>query len=279
MTEQRDRAGGWKHAKISGHLNEAALAEELKTNLESQRRFLAAIHREDSPIQTVGVGGLHETDVESIFGNTKTKSKTDIFVILADGSKYNISIKKSLGGQVYLISGERFIEGYEKQYNCLIPAPVKRAISLFWGSAPDTKELIEKVGTCPAYEKRKNRLVGESLKKYDASLYQALPAWFAENMSFLIDFCFARGLAKNKEDWADLVWYKNELGENTVNDLFSIKEMKERLSQKAREETFYGTRMGGSTIQLPFGFVQWHSPTKKIPGCMQFHHSYAKIKA
>ena len=39
----------------------------------------------------------------------------------------------------------------------------------------------------------------------------------------------------------------------------------------------YGPRNGGSTIQLPFGFVQWHSPRKIIPGNIQFHHDYDKI--
>ena len=34
----------------------------------------------------------------------------------------------------------------------------------------------------------------------------------------------------------------------------------------------YGNNNGGTTIQLPFGFVQWHK------GQMQFHHSYEKIR-
>lgn len=35
--------------------------------------------------------------------------------------------------------------------------------------------------------------------------------------------------------------------------------------------------IGGTTIQMAFGFVQWHSPQKTIPGCIQFHHNYNKI--
>ena len=49
------------------------------------------------------------------------------------------------------------------------------------------------------------------------------------------------------------------------------------MSNKLKNESEYGNKTGGSTIQLPFGMVQWHSPTKKIPGDMQFHHSYEKI--
>lgn len=36
--------------------------------------------------------------------------------------------------------------------------------------------------------------------------------------------------------------------------------------------TFYGYKNGGTTIQLPFGFVQWHQSS------MQFHHSFDKIR-
>lgn len=93
-----------------------------------------------------------------------------------------------------------------------------------------------------------------------------------------MDFCFSKGLAKNSTDWANIIWYKNELGENEVNEIFTINEMCAVLSKNAEQETKYGNRGGGTTIQLPFGFVQWHSPTKIIPGCIQFYHNYYKIR-
>ena len=71
-----------------------------------------------------------------------------------------------------------------------------------------------------------------------------------------------------------MIWYVNELDENDMDDMFHVNDIKASLRPTAE----YGTRTGGSTIQLPFGFVQWHSPTKVIPGCMQFHHSFEKIK-
>ena len=39
----------------------------------------------------------------------------------------------------------------------------------------------------------------------------------------------------------------------------------------ANSEIYYGTSNGGTTIQLPFDFVQWHQKQ------LQFHHSYEKI--
>ena len=78
-------------------------------------------------------------------------------IILDDGSKYNISIKKSLAGQVYLISADRFMRGFEAQYKSQIPANVKRAISLFWGCTDDVPSIVDAYGAKPAYEKRKHR--------------------------------------------------------------------------------------------------------------------------
>lgn len=279
MIEKRNRAAGWQHAKLSGHANECTIEKLLQTDVAYQQAFLSKVGKASAQIAQVAVSGLYEKDVPCVFVGEKTKSKTDLQILLNDGTKYNVSIKKSLGGQVYLITGDRFIQGYEKQYGCVIPAVVKRAIELFWGTAADTKQIIAQYGTHPAYENRKHRLVGDSLQQYDEQLYQALVSWFAQNISTLIDFCFSKGLAQNPADWADIVWYKNELGENAVDEVFLIQDMRHFLSNNAPQTTKYSTRGGGTTIWLPFGFVQWHSPSKSIPGCMQFHHSYKKIKA
>lgn len=278
MEEKRNRATGWKHAKLSGHENESTIEKMIENDQEYQHAFLEKLGKPTATIKHIQVGGLYEKDVECVFPGEKTKSKTDMQIILDDNTIYNVSIKKSLGGQVYLISDSRFMQGYEKQYNCIIPSKVKRAIQLFWGSADDTQQIINDFGTQKKYENHKHRLVADSIKVYDKSLYDELLAWFTNNVTNLVDFCFSKGLAKNPKDWANIIWYKNELGENTVDRIFSIEEMSGFLAKNASQNTEYGTRGGGTTIQLPFGFVQWHSPTKVIPGCMQFHHSYEKIE-
>ena len=166
----RNRASGWKYAKISGHKNESIIESLMNSDEKYQKAFLNKIGNPNSVIKHIETGGIYEKDVECIFEEKKTKSKTDMKVFLDDGSTYNISIKKSLGGQVYLISDSRFIEGFEKQYNIEIPSAIKRGIQLFWGSASDTKDLIDKYGTKKNYEYRKNRLVADTIKKYDSNL-------------------------------------------------------------------------------------------------------------
>lgn len=276
--KNRNRADGWQHAKLSGHDNETALRDQIINNSSYQDFFLNAIGKQKNKISKVDVGGLFEKNVDCVFDNESTKSKTDMQVFLDNGEKYNISVKKSSGGQVFLITIERFINGFEMQFNEEIPSDVKRAIQLFWGSAPDIDEIINVHGKNRLYETRKHRLVAETIKSYNPLLYETLLSWFAENTKELIDFCFSKGLAKNDADFADYLWYKNEIGENDFNDLVMIEELKKSTEKIFRDKTSYGNSGGGTTIQLPFGFVQWHSPTKSIPGSIQFHHNYNKIK-
>lgn len=273
---KRNRAEGWKHAKRSGHNNEQLVMELFSSEGSFKSDFLKRIGKETTIIKGIDVGGLQEKNVESILGGT-TKSKTDLKVLLEDDSLFKISIKKSTGGQVYLITESHFIKGFEKQYSKEIPEDVKRAISLFWGSAEDVLQLIEIYGTNKDYEIRKHRMVAETLKKYNHELYFKLLHWFKENAKEISDFCFSRGLAKDENEWANVIWYINELGENSIDEMFFFDELLNYFQIESASETEYGSVGGGTTIQLPFGFVQWHSPTKKIPGCLQFHHNYYKI--
>lgn len=275
--EHRNRAEGWKHAKLSGHENEE-LVKSLFSDIGAfQSNFLKRLGKESCKIVNVDVGGLKEKNVPSVLGGT-TKSKTDLRVYLDDGTVLKISIKKSLGGQVYLIPIKHFIDGFEALYKKVIPDNVKRAIGLYWGSADDTLDIVEKFGTFKKYEYHKNRAVADTIKNYNEDLYNDLLTWFKLNTHDLFDFCFSRGLAKNEENWANVVWYINKLGENDVDELFLIDDLSNYFASEAHTDTFYGKVNGGSTIQLAFGFVQWHSPTKTIPGCIQFHHDYRKIK-
>ena len=272
--EHRNRAEGWKHAKLSGHENERLVAELTEIDITVQQRLLHCAHITDAKVDRVEFGGLCETDVDCVLGG-KTKSKTDMWLFLSNGKRLNISIKKDEGGQVFLIGIERFIKGFELQYQKKIPNIVKRAISLYFGSAIDTIEIINNFGDInKQLEIRKHRVVADTLKAYDENLYCSLLNWFNDNIAELFDFCFAKGLASNPADWAQIVWYKNMVGENQFDKMLYLEDFKSKIPHTVA----YGTRNGGSTIQLPFGFVQWHSPKKIIPGNLQFHHSYEKIK-
>ncbi len=275
MPEYRNRATGWQHAKLSGHENERLIADFTRQDKPTQERLLRAANLTGCEIIDVEYGGLYETNVVSVFGD-KTKSKTDMRVYLSNGKHLNVSIKKDIGGQVFLIGIDRFIRGFEAQYHKTIPEDVKYAISLYFGSAENTLEIIHACGSDNIYlEIRKHRLVAETLRAYDNNLHAVLLQWFNDNIIELFDFCFAKGLAQNPEDWAHIVWYKNMIGENQLDTIIYLPDIVNMIPKTA----VYGMRNGGSTIQLPFGFVQWHSPRKIIPGNIQFHHSYEKVIA
>lgn len=275
----RNRAEGWKYAKITGHTNEEKVANLTKNNKNVQTRLLECAHISNAQVIGVEYGGLTETNVDSILNNGSTKSKTDMWVHLSNDKTINVSIKKDTGGQVYLISIERFLKGYELQYGEKIPNNVKKAINLYFGSDKETEipQIVNKYST--QNEKlinlqiRKHRLVGDNLKNYNQELYNELINWFNSSSKNLFDFCFSKGLAANKKDYADIVWYVNLVDEIDLDNMINLSDACKTMSN----DTQYGTKNGGSTIQLPFGFVQWHSPTKVIPGCLQFHHNYDKI--
>lgn len=269
----RDRATGWQHAKLSGHENESDVEQ-----LFNDDNFKVAFSKRlgIGEIASATVGGLRETDVISVFGD-KTKSKTDLTIVLKDGNTVNISIKKSWGGQVYLIGVDRFIAGFEKHFDKEIPAQIKELLYIYFYGSPktdsllnDAKVIANETAALVLYQKKHNRLVWTSLYNWDKSKADSLLQWFKDNISEIAEYCFARGLAKDKKDWAQYVWYINLLGEDDFDEIFSISDIKSAMSSHL-DEVCPSSQNGGSTTQLPFGFVQWHQQK------MQFHHSLEKL--
>ena len=272
----RNRAEGWRHAKISGHENEDCIEQLLIDDDVMASSFLSRIGKSGNHILSIKGGGCSESNVPSVLGGS-TKSKSDMYVSLSNLEIARVSLKKSLGGQVYLVTIANFISVYEKHFE-EIPSDVKRAIGLYWGSESDVSEIVKQYGgKHKAYEMRKHRLVAETLNKYNRNLAECLINWFRRNIGKIAELCFSRGAAKDASDWAQFVWYKNELGEMSIDDILPIDQIALR-SQDASSRISFGSRTGGSTIQLPFGFVQWHSPSKQIPGCLQFHHNYESVR-
>lgn len=269
----RDRATGWQHAKLSGHKNEDLVKNLIDTDQNFQDNFLKRIDRALYTITMTSIGGLHETNVPSVQGR-KTKSKTDLKVCLNTNEVINVSIKKSLCGQVYLVRAGLFIDTFEKQFNTKIPYNVQRAINLFWAAADDAVEIIEQYSCIKNYDLqiRHKSVNATTLKAYDKELYNALLNWFADNAYELAKLSFSIGAVRDSSEWSDFVWYINLLGENDTDDIFLIEDVCEAVQSVAHKETYYGSSNGGTTIQLPFGFVQWHQ------GQLQFHHSYEKIR-
>ena len=81
----RNRSEGWQYAKITGHENEAKIAELTMNDIEVQKKLLSCAHLDSSKIyiSKIDFGGLCESDVECILPGGKTKSKTvDIYQCL-----------------------------------------------------------------------------------------------------------------------------------------------------------------------------------------------------
>ena len=274
--DHRDRATGWQHAKLSGHKNEDLVKKLLDSDGHFQNRFLERVGRASTKIVKTSIGGLHETNVPSVNGR-KTKSKTDLKVYLETNEIINVSIKKSLGGQVYFVRAGLFIDTFEKQFGTKIPSDVQRAINLFWAAADDAVEIIERCGdrsNTKNYDLqiRHRSLNATTLKAYDEELYFTLLDWFTDNAYELAKLSFSMGAVRDRDEWSDFVWYINLLGENDTDDIFCIEDVCEAVQAVAHKETYYGSSYGGTTIQLPFGFVQWHQ------GQLQFHHDYEKLR-
>ena len=276
MAEHRNRSAGGKYAKLSGHMNEDQVKLLLDMDEGFRSEFLERVGYSDDILRCT-IGGLHETNVPGVLGR-KTKSKTDLKVYCRRGKQINVSIKKSLDGQVYLVRVDLFFQVFEKQFGKCIPEHVKRAMKLFWAAADDAVSIIERYSDKNAVKNynlqiRHRSLNATTLKNYDSSLYDAMLMWFRENAYELTKLSFTMGAALDPNEWSEYVWYINTLGENQVDDIFHIEEICEAARDNAIEQTIYGDKNGGTTVQLPFGFVQWHQAQ------MQFHHGYWKVKA
>lgn len=239
-----NRAKGWKHAKITGHVNEDLVAQSL--------------------------GFLYQTrkqKVKSIF-EEKTIPKRDLY------GPQKISLKKSPGGQAFLTKPNKFISAFEILY-CQIPYSVKECLYLLFGGHPNIKTILSD----PLYihdnskiyetEKKRGTLCVESIKKYNPQILKDCIDWFHENIENIVEIVFSRGYASESEDFAEILMYRNELGENKLNQTFDISVLKEKCVKNPNIS--FGEKNGGTTLNLPFGHLQYHQKM------MQFHHNYDKI--
>ena len=256
MKSERNRSQGWSHAKNSGHKNEDLVENSIREN------------NPDVKIVNLGKG-----KVESIMG-PKTPSKSDI-IVEEDGVKKNISIKKSKAGQIHMNKVKIFLTGYEKIYG-EINNDVKDAMLYVFGGNENTKNILSN----PLYihedekirgmEKRRNTLTFDTLKKYDQRLFDILINWFKDNIGTIAELIFSRGWVKDSTIHANVVLYKNLVDGIELDKTFMVNDIIDG-SIRNKDMVIPGTENGGTTIQLPFGHIQYHQ------GGLQFHHSYDKI--
>lgn len=267
-----NRSEGWKSAKLLGHKNEEIISEKIKNDSKFRENLFNRLNIKDG-FKNIDESGLNEKSIDSILGD-KIKKKSDISINLENNKYLNLSIKKSKSGQVHFITVDRFIDGFEIHFKKEIPEKIKKAIHLFWGL--DYKnfiidDIIIDYGTNTIYENRKHRIVAKTLEVYDSSLNSSLINWFKENIYEITLFCFSYGLVKDNKYFAEYIWYTNFVDDENLDILFNIEDIA-KLSKEHNDKIYFGKKNGGSTISLPFGFVQWHQ------GKMQFHHNLDSIQ-
>lgn len=280
-SKNRNRSEGWHHAKVDGHANEQQFGDSLIDNAD----FIAKIVNQSLKYSPQGLpkisvdGSKH---VNSIFGD-KTTSKVDVTLNWHSGDRINISLKKSKSGQVWLVSVPRFISAIEYYLAKNIDTEVLIGLSLFIGGSNLSHckdyfdEALEsdkkKDPTIASQEMHQSRLVAKSIEAHFPSLWEATLDFFNENIGLITRLSFSQGLAKSEAEAADIIVYNNAVHGDSVFPLPKIIEA--AIAQTESSPISAGPRNGGSTLQLPTGFLQMHHP--QGDNLLQFHHQYKKI--
>ncbi len=287
----RNRSEGWTHAKFSGH----ALEEHLAAALVADARLSSDLHEQcfgsaETSHPEATAGGIDASHGKCVLGGV-TPLKTDLVVRWNSGRVARISLKKSKGGQVWLVTPERFFAGFEKQFGRQVPEPVQQGLRLFIGPISQQEMRGSLQGRNPlgpirkkdgiSQEFHQERFVADTLKEIAPEAWTATVEWLRAEIAPVVELCFSRGLCAEPEAQAEFVWYyilneeSGELEESQVIPVSSIVRGVKALPPAKRAQV--GPRNGGSTITLPFGFLQMHRPAGGNQ--MQFHHGLDAIKA
>jgi hypothetical protein len=277
----RNRSEGWRHAKLDGHANEERFAKSLLKNQELVSIIENQIIK-DLPKGKLDISVDGAKHVDSIFGD-KTTSKVDLAMNWSSGEQINISLKKSSGGQAWLISVPRFMSVVEFYLNCKLDSEVKMGISLFIGGA-NLVNYEDYFNKCLESDKGKNpiiakqeihqrRLVAISIESNFPSVWEATLNFFNTNIALITRLSFAQGLAKSEKDAADVIIYNKAPDGKSV---FPISRIVNNVSLRTKSvPVIAGSKNGGSTLQLPTGSLQMHHPQGE--NLLQFRHDYKKI--
>lgn len=282
MSTGRSRSEGWKHAKRDGHANEERLTAKILKDpsfATSLSRRLAG--RTLGGAVSVRSDGSRASHVADIHGG-RSPGKVDLEVNWGSGQSYRISVKKSDGGQAFLTSVDRFFKGMKAQFGVDAPSAAVKAMDLFiggiavevLGSRRSASSARPRQSSVRSLEMHQHRLVATSIIDLYPEGWTSLISWFRVNISAVAQLVFSRGYAASSIDWASHLWYYNEQETPRRDQLFAIDDVA-AMTQSHSNEIKPGPKNGGSTLQLPFGFLQMHSPqgTNQI----QFHHSLEKI--
>jgi len=278
-TEKRNRSSGWQYAKQDGHAFEDHFAQLVMEDISlyGKLRSAAGLHEDVYPIRA---STSHDSEMPmSIFGD-RTTSKTDVTVYLNGGDPLDISLKKpsTKSGQVLLCKLDRFLRLIEVKSGKATPSAVNWALRAFFGETEGSPILkfapradllgpmIKRHGE--RAEIYQNRLYASTIASSYPEEWQELIKWFVANMEEITDCCFRSGMCADDIDQrstAEFVFV------GCLGRFFTVKSLVEASRGWLVTPSSRGYYKG-STIDMPWGFLQGHRPGKDNgPYQVQFH--------
>ena len=271
-----NRSQGWTSAKNSGHRYEYLVADQLSDSSSPlmQSLYTAFGSSQANRISEVRVPyGL----VETVLGD-RTEGKPDLVFMLPDGKRFPLSIKKSgiqANGQAHLSTLDRFTRAWALISGQKLSPNVVEFLRLFIGEQ-DVKSLSALApGVKPTTRQHRRtgesldvyqvRLSPETIKEYRPQVFNDFVEWAYRDAVLLADLFLFRGYASHVDDFASGIWFGRE------NRLILREELLQAVG--ANRDVDIGLR--GGTIQLAWGFLQFHAPRGRRQ--LQAHWQSTKI--
>jgi hypothetical protein len=135
----KSHSDAWKKSKVEAYSMRVNILQEFLDNAEFACSFSNHFFGHDLGVADFDKSNAWAIEVRDVFGGM-TKGKSNLNVHWKTGEHLNISLRSSKNSQVYLVSVDRFIDGYEKIYDP-ISENIKWVLRLFIGS---DKALLDK---------------------------------------------------------------------------------------------------------------------------------------
>ena len=97
------------------------------------------------------------------------------------------------------------------------------------------------------------RLVFAVIRNYEPIMASMLLDWLKKQSASVCELCFAAGAVKDRDKWANVLWYKNLVENKCLDYLIPIPVIKSAIKRKRDGLIVEPGCKPGSTIQLPFG--------------------------
>ena len=117
------------------------------------------------------------------------------------------------------------------------------------------------------------RLVFKVIRNYEPIMASMLLDWLKKQSASVCELCFAAGAVKDRDKWANVLWYKNLVENKCLDYLIPIPVIKSAIKRKRDGLIVEPGCKPGSTIQLPFGHLQYFHKQ------LEFYQKLKKIQS